>query len=75
MLSESQKNALIALRDCGGILDRWNRIVASGEVFNSATTLSLFARGYMHTDRSAPAFTNLGRVYLTPAGRKALEAD
>lgn len=69
MLSEVQERALRAIEKSGGsaIVDRYNRIVAAGEIlsFHPATILRLCMSGHMECYD--------GHAYVTPAGRKALE--
>lgn len=71
MLSEVQFMALRAVEKSGGsaVLDRYNRIVAAGEVlsYHPATILRLCMSGLMDACD--------GHVYVSPAGRAALEQD
>lgn len=69
MLSEAQFNTLRTIEKSGGsaILDRYNRVVAAGCIlpYHPATILRLCMSGHMEAYH--------GHVYVTTAGRKALE--
>lgn len=69
MLTDQQFLALKTIHKSGGaaVLDRYNRLVAAGEVlsFHPATVLRLCMSGHMEPFE--------GHVYVTETGRAVLE--
>lgn len=64
-MTPNQKNLLAAVRECGGVPERYGRVLAEGRAHPSETVLWCFLHGWLQS--------NGERVKLTTLGVQALD--
>lgn len=63
-MTPNQKNLLASLQTCGGVPDRYGRIVAEGRTNSSETVLWSFLHGWIASNGKRVTLTKLGRTNL-----------
>ncbi len=66
-MTPNQKRLLDALRERGGVSDRYGRILAEGKSYPAETVLWSFHHGWISSDGE--------RVTLTELGRREIEKE